>query len=481
MLITTTHWSPGHLQSRFQVGRAVGQGFLWIGLALGSLVMGVACVFLPWWLVLAFVGAVVYPVVLWLAPWAGIALYCVALEVSPDLKISDVMTVASLLVLGIRFAVSRNAMRWLPRRELQLLAAFMALVLLSVGLAFVVFHNTVPFVYRDGRPFMYWLWLPVLYALVGASADGRQKLARVLIGMAVFVAVVALVQYFFGLQFVREGRVGALETGGQIDSDLTRVQMPGFTFVLVAAAWALANISQGGKRLAYGIPLLLLLAAALYVNFGRGLWVWSAVALLLCGVMLGWRRAMLIYLALALVSAVAAIGLYLVKPAVIDAAVHRMVSVVDEGGNKSSFGWRKLENQAAFSRIAGSPLVGIGLGGEYRNWVYEVRSFTEHTRYLHNGYVFTALKLGVPALLILLALFIRIWWRAVRQRAVPGNRSNPVWVAAVASWVALLGLSLTQPEIATTQTVLLMCMLMVVMLGTARADGGAVLARSDVG
>ena len=478
MSTTSTHWSPSHIAPRFQVGRAVGQSFLWVGLTLVALIMGLATVFVPWWLMLTFAGVVVYPLVLWFAPWAGIAMYCVALEVSPDLKISDVMTLGTLLVLGLRLATLGNV-RWLPRRELQLLAAFFGLVMLSVGFAFVVFNNTVPYVYRDGRPFMYWLWLPVLYALVGAGAAGRQKLARVLIGMAIFVAIVALIQYFFGLQIVREGRVGALETGGQIDSDLTRVQMPGFTFVLVAAAWALATISQGGRRVLYGIPLLLLLAAGLYVNFGRGLWVWSVVALLLCGVVLGWRRAALIYLALALVSTVAVIGLYLVKPAVIDAAVHRMVSVADEGGNKSSFGWRNLENQAALGRIAASPLVGIGLGGEYRSWVYEVRNFTEHTRYVHNSYIFTALKLGVPALLILLALFIRIWWRAVRQRAAPGNRGNPVWVATVASWGALLGLSVTQPEIVSAQSVLLLCMLMVVMLGTVRGDTRDVLTRSD--
>jgi O-antigen ligase len=463
---TTTHWSPAQIAPRFRRGAAVSQSLLWLGLVLGGLFAGLICVFLPWWLVLAFVGAVVYPLVLWFAPWAGFAIYCAALEVSPDLKISDAMTLASLVLLGLRFMTSRQRVV-LPKRELQLLMAFMALVLLSVGLAFAVFHNTVPFVYRDGRAFMYWLWLPLLYSMASAQPQGSDKLVKVLIGMAVFVSVIALIQYLSGVQIVREGRVGSLDATGA-GVDVTRVQMPGFTFVLLAVAWAVTNISLGGRRMVVGAPLLLLFVAAIYVNFGRGLWAWTVVAVLMCGVVLGWRRAALIYLGLGFVAAVALIGLYLIKPAVIDSAVQRVVSVADEGGNKTSFGWRKLENQTAVQRIIQSPLVGIGLGGEYRNWIYEVRNFTEHTRYVHNSYYFIALKVGLPALSLLLVLIARRWWLAFRRRHEFRRNGNAVAVAAVASVVALLGLSVTQPELVGPHTVVLLSLLLVVMINATR-------------
>lgn len=432
-------------------------------LAFVAMFLGLVCAYLPWFLVLGAVLALAYPLLLWFAPWVGLAVYGLALIVSPDFKISDVLTLLSLVVVGAQLIHSRQRLT-LPRAQLWPFLIFMSLVLLSLALALGVFGNTVPFIYRDARAFVYWLWLPLLYALVVHEEAGPRKLVRLLLFMALAVSTIALVQYTFNIQIAREGRVGGLETLGVIENDLTRVQMQGYAFVMVGLAWALVSMTQGGKRLLLTLPLSLLFAAAIYVNFGRALWAWTLLAVLLCGVVLGLRRAALLGSLLLVLLVMALSALYLARPAVIESAVHRITSLADEGAIRTSGGWRRLENEAAAGKIAASPVVGIGLGGEYRPWLSEIQTFSEHTRYVHNGYVFLALKLGIPALLVLLWLSLRPWWQAFRRRKTLQTGPHAMWTAVVASWLPVMGLSYTQPEIVTPQTVLLMCMGLVIMI-----------------
>lgn len=435
----------------------------WLLLVFVALSMGLVCAYLPWWLVVGAVLSLAYPLLLWFAPWVGLAVYSMALIVSPDFKYSDVLTAVSLGLLGLLLFASKTKFA-LPRAQLWPFLVFMGLVLVSLALALGVFGNTVPFIYRDGRAFLYWMWLPLLYGLVVREGAGAAKLARLMVFMALAVSLIALVQYTFNIQIAREGRVGGLETLGVIESDLTRVQMQGYSFVMVGLAWALVSMTQGSKRLLVTLPLSLLFAAALYVNFGRALWAWSLLAVLMCGVVLGLRRAALLGSVLLVLGMGALSALYVVRPAVIESAVHRISSLADEGAIRTSGGWRRLENEASAARIARSPVFGIGLGGEYRPWLSEIQTFSEHTRYVHNGYVFIALKLGIPALLALLWMTLWPWWRAFRQRRQIQVGPRAMWTAVVASWLPVMGLSFTQPEIVTPQTVLLMCMGLVIMV-----------------
>ena len=441
--------------SAWPLRRWFAQGLFWAVAVAVALFLGLVCVFLPWWLVLGAVLAVGYPLLLWHAPWAGIGAYALLLIVSPDYKVSDVLTVFSLALLGFKL-VNARAMTWLPRSALRPFVVLVLLVLLSLALALGVFGNTVPYIYRDGRAFVYWLWLPVFYALMCWQAGGAARLGRVLLFMAVAVSLIALLQYGFDIQIAREGRVGGLETLGVVENDQTRVQMQGYAFVMVGLAWALVTATRGSRGLLLALPLILLFAAALYVNFGRALWAWSILAVLMCGVVLGLRRAALLGGALVVLGALGLASLSMLRPEVIDAAVNRIASVADEGAIRTSGGWRRLENEASAARIAQSPLFGIGLGGEYRPWLSEIRNFSEHTRYVHNGYVFIALKLGIPALAALLWLSLLPWWRAFRQRHRVRVEPQAMRSAVLASWLPVMGLSFTQPEIVTPQTVLLM-------------------------
>ncbi|WP_349742869.1 O-antigen ligase family protein [Roseateles cavernae] len=442
-------------------------------LAIGALLFaaafaGLLCVFLPWVFVVALCMAIVYPLLVWNFPWLGIGAYALVVLVAPDVKWADVATFGTLAVLGLKALGSSG--RFLPPKAiLNSYLVFVGLVALSGVLALTWFHNQVPFLYRDGRAFLYWLWLPLLYWLVNKEADGMRKLSGLILFIGGAVCLIALLQWSTGIQIVASGRVGALDTAGGSQAEQTRVQMHGFVFVLFCFVWAFVSLVHG-RRPWLLIPALFLLLGALYVNFGRALWFWTACAVLLSIFWVGQRRAVYMLTILLFSGVIGVSALALFKPAVLDAVVTRFVSVRDEGGSRTSLGWRKLENEDAMRRIARSPLVGVGLGGEYRRWISEIRLFEDHTRYVHNSYVFVALKVGVPALAALLALLALSWQRGRKAIAASDERHKPLRIAAVAVLPAMLGLCITQPEMVTAYSALFFCCLLAVLASGARAD-----------
>lgn len=141
--------------------------FFAVGLGmLGILFAGMLPALLPLSIVVGLCFGVIYFGVLLRWPAVGIAGYLCVILLSPDFKVSDVVTV---LVLGA--LTVRQYMKGLPFsfRGHPLKAPFVSFFLiglLSLALAVTIFKNQVPLIYRDGRVFVYWLWLPLLIWMV---------------------------------------------------------------------------------------------------------------------------------------------------------------------------------------------------------------------------------------------------------------------------------------------------------------------------
>lgn len=417
-------------------------------LGLGCVFVGLMIVFLPSLFIIGLVGAVVFIFMLWCFPWVGLGLYLLIALISPDFKASDVVTVAALTLIVFRLALQGN-WRNFPAWCFTPYIVFVVLGALAILWGVFLFHNETPYVYRDGRVLLYWLWFPVFYAMAASEVDGEMKLSRLALFVGASIALLALLQYFTGIQLVAEGRVGALETMGSMDQSSTRVQMPGFFFISFLLVWAVLTANSGRGRLVVLVPAICVLALALYANFGRGLWIWTAAALLLSAAATGWARASRLFVILGIVAIMAGAVLSYIRPNTMDALVTRITSLATEGGAGTSYGWRKLENEDAILGIKRSPLLGIGMGGEYRRWMGEVSEFKEHTRYIHNGYLYVALKAGIPALLALVYFLFRSWRQGLRKFAE--RRSAGVLdlrlISTLAILPAVMGLSLTQPEL----------------------------------
>lgn len=284
------------------------------------------------------------------------------------------------------------------------------------------------------------------------KSSGRISAPQVRTIVVMFAAAIALLALFqgaSGIQVVAEGRVVVLEGTATPFGGITRVQIPGLVFVALTVVFLMIEVATEKIRWWLAGPLLLLLIAALYVNFGRALWAWTALALVFGTFLLPARRALRLSGLLAVGLAILVVALTVAKPAVLQNVVDRIVSVQSEGGRGSSFGWRRWENQDAIARIAASPLYGVGVGGEYRRWISEIRIFEDHTRYVHNAFLFYGLKLGLPGLFVLLWLLWTIWRQALNCRRKSSEKGLGAYETAVAAFIpAFVGLNMTQPEIA---------------------------------
>ncbi|MDC6166639.1 O-antigen ligase family protein [Paucibacter sp. XJ19-41] len=441
----------------------IGQAAALLGLLLFAAFLGLICVFLPWQYVIILCLASVFPLLAWFSPWAGLFFYLLIALLSPDLKIADLATVVLLIIFSLKI-VSTSSKFFLPRQYLVPFLIFIAGTSISLVLAFLFYRNQVPYIYRDGRSFLYWLWLPALYWLTNSTPAGFRKLARTLAAVAALVSIFAIFQWATGIQVIASGRVGALETNGDYQTALTRVQMPGFIFVMLALVWVIVAFAYGRKKWFVAAPIISILLLALYVNFGRALWIWSVAALFLCLFFVGAKRATLMLISLTIIGGVGTVGLSIFKPSIANSISERIFSIADEGGNRTSLGWRKLENEAASSRIASSPVFGVGLGGEYRKWVPELRLFEEHTRYVHNSYLFMALKVGLPATVSILWLIFMSWRAGYRSLGSTKAEDLPLKTAALVTLPAVLGLCFTQPELMNSFSIIFLSALLVILV-----------------
>lgn len=430
-----------------------------------ALFLSVLSVFLPWVLAVGFGLAFVYPVIVWRFPWIGAALTLLIVFLAPDVKWADLVTGATFAVYFTKYILEKKSRFNLPDKFTpRLYLVWMAFVLLALIVGYLYFHNSISFIYRDGRPFFYWLWIPVFIWLLSKESWRVNKLSYIFIFLGAVIATVAIIQWLFGIQIVSSGRVGTLETGGAYNVGETRVQLHGYVFVTGLLVWATTALVFKPKNFLFLLPLIGISVLAIYVNYGRALWFWTAVAFALTLFYLPKKRALIFAL---IASPFLMMGLGMMQkyaPEKLDAAVERILSIQDEGKERSSYGLRKLENNQAVDRILDNPFFGVGLGGEYRGWLSEIRKFEEHTRYVHNGYIFIALKTGVLSLVLLCVLLLSIWVRSVR---IFSARSDPPQssfiVASIACFPAYAGLSLTQPEIANPYGVIFLSVITVAM------------------
>jgi hypothetical protein len=419
----------------------------WISLLGVSFFVGLCCVFLPWWLNVALVALVTYTATLLLAPWLGFTLYVLIVLFSPDFKIADVATVFTLLIFTVQVLRKNVGTFKFPNAIRSTLLVFTGLILFSFTLSFLYFHNQIPYIYRDGRAFIYWLWIPLLWRLMANESDAIIKLGRVFFAVATTVALIALFEAVTGIQIIAIGLVGALDTAGAASqSAFTRVQMPGFLYVMWAVVWLSLSLLYRKINYAVGAVLLIIFAAAIFVNFGRALWIWTFIAVITPIFFIGRRRATNFIASAFVIIVLGTTTLAVVHPSTLDAVAVRLLSVKDEGGRNTSYGWREWENQDAIATLKRSPLVGVGIGGEYRPWIRILAIFAEHTRYIHDSYLYIALKIGIPGLLCLLWLFWQSWNRGRRVISLIAEKNKLVILACVSFFPAIMGLSLTQPE-----------------------------------
>ena len=418
---------------------------------------GLASSVLPWWLVLPVFLLPVLVASGW--RWPMVALVVVLLAVLGVLpviknKLVDAMVLAFMSLMVI---VGLNDIPLVVKRYYKLfgwLAAFTLWVVLSAAYGHLYQRHFTAYIYTETSIVLHWL---MFFAVALLARDERSAgtVLRIIIGLAVVLCLVSLAQSLFALRlnFSGESRVEVLDEASGGISGIKRSLVPGVPLVLFTFFLSLVTILRGNGRSWVWWPILMVTVLALFVSFGRALWAVTAVMSLLAAAMAG-RRALGRFVVVGGLMALMLVAvLSVAKPEVLEGIINRMTSVRYEGGASSSLGWRLTENYFAIPQIKQNLLMGLGLGAEYKPRLIELQYFTEQTHYIHNGYLYVMLKMGLTGMLFYLGLYLGLLRLCLEGRLFSRDEACAPRIAAAAVLLGVLLLNVTQPELFTSVTI----------------------------
>lgn len=403
-----------------------------LGLALFAAVASI-----PGWLLVSLLVAVTAIVPYGLQNQYGIG----AGAGSPGLILSDVLLVAAVLMTAPWLLGTRHPPR--ARAVFVLVLFFLALC----GTQFVrgFFSGRSPSdVGAEFRTMLGFAALLPAYRVL--ASDRRHALIQGLAVAGILLGTWGLAQWTLNIEFAGARDVGVRE--GVRFTTAGRGQLQGGLFafpvaILLALAALVSGRLQTTRAMVVALVIVLLNALSLLLTFERTFWV----ATLLGGALIVMKagraqRARAGLWGVAVLMVFFAV-LATLLPGELTAARERLLSL-SQYGNDRSIHYRLAESRHVTDEIRQSPLIGSGFGASIfwgRPWErVPPSSFT----YSHNGYLWLAWKIGIPAALLLLAA-IALCLRGGRARG-PDPLFSAVRDGAQASLVALLLISVTFPS-----------------------------------
>jgi hypothetical protein len=241
-----------------------------------------------------------------------------------------------------------------------------------------------------------------------ADATARGRLFRAMIAVGLAIGVWGIVQWTVDIPFTAAGDAGVragvrltTEGRGQIQGGLYAFPV----VVVMGLAALLSHEIRAPRTRALLVAVVALNAADLVLTYERTFWVATFLALVYLALHTTPRqRLRALILGPALLAVVVA-GMAFVAPRDVVAARQRLLSI-GQYGSDLSVRFRLTETANVTQAIAADPLRGSGLGATIL-WgrPYEgVRPTTES--FAHNGYLWLAWKLGVPAAVLVVMLLV---------------------------------------------------------------------------
>jgi O-antigen ligase len=224
-------------------------------------------------------------------------------------------------------------------------------------------------------------------------------------------------------------RIAVAETGGKWETATSH----GDSVLFAVAAFLLVVdcLERPARaRLARTAALLPIVLVGAMENNRRLVWVMLGLMLLvayLVAPMRGWKRAVTRLVAMALPAALLYVGVGWNRGERIFSPVQTLRSVADTSANRSAY-WREVEawNIAMSTRFR--PILGMGLGGEYTEFILNddiSDAYKEYREWPHNSVLGLLMLMGVLAftahwLLLPLVAFLAV--RALRRARDPEDR-----------------------------------------------------------
>jgi hypothetical protein len=378
---------------------------------------------------------VIVPLV-FLAPFAALSVL-IAVTVLVPFEIQDSFSVVGgrdqpgLLVVDVVMVLSLIRLAWLVVRrkvriDAELVAGFATALVCAAALALGIAlgadvseagHEARRMVLGVGTFLIAW---PLLQ-----GRRSRRRLAWLLLTVGLALGLWGLFQWIFSVGFtwndigVRPG-VDQTSTGrGQLKGGMAAYP------VAVILAWS-ALVSGRVQQVAVkGLLVLVILlnGVCLVLGYERTMWATTAAACLLLVFAAG-PAARRVAVQSAVAALIVTVVLAAAAPSEARAAIERLMSVA-RYSTDDSYLYRMMESHNVIGLISQRPFTGSGFGATI-TWGAEDEFGTVTTSYVHNGYLWLAWKIGIPAAVLLVvllsaALFRRSahgetdYWRAMRR------------------------------------------------------------------
>jgi O-antigen ligase len=297
----------------------------------------------------------------------------------------------------------------------------------------------------EARDLLYLLMLPIAVVIL-RPRQRQERFVRAVVVLGCLFCVGQVLQGVFNLPVFGAQGMSALETLGRQDDGTTRANTLGLNVIIYALLLTVGAYLLGSLRARLFFPVAGLLLLGIILTFGRT----TFAAVLVCLVIVAWwlnPRRLPGFAAMLLLGLLGMSALWFSwKPDSFDAVVYRMTSIRAEIDHGYSAQWRIWEAQAMLPQIEQHPLLGIGLGADYKGQSGSTTR-SDLNRYVHNGYLYMAGKMGLPALmafLLSLAAIFSIGRRTAKSSAAPWARI--IGAAGAAMMIRFLLASITEPH-----------------------------------
>jgi len=357
------------------------------------------------------------------------------------LILSDVMLAAALL-----WAVPVVAQRRLDRRSAYAVTAIAAMLAVATLQAFRSWYMGGDLSQSGYELRVLAGWATIVVAL--PLLQDRAARARLFAGMLVvgiLVGLYGLIQYFELLGYYAEGDAGLREGVRFTSSGKGQIQGGLFAFpvgVLIGFAVLTANVALPRAAKAALMALVVLNAIGLLLTYERTFWIAVVAGLGLIALRAGLVQRLRLAVLLTSVVLIAAPVLATVAPGALSAAAERALSL-NQYGSDNSIRYRLQEGRHVADKIQEHPLIGSGLADQIFFGLPWLQTPPSAQSFAHNGYLWLAWKIGIPAALI---LFLTVAW-AVVARPPPGDPLfRAVRLGAQASMLVMLVVSVTFPS-----------------------------------
>lgn len=230
--------------------------------------------------------------------------------------------------------------------------------------------------------------------------DLKQLLA--LAGIAAFFMAVVTV-YHYRQRMMSGGFIYAFQLVASRSVLLAAIHL----FALVFGAVGLF-FAEWRTRIGIGL-VIIANAIALFLSFGRTLWVSFFICITLAMLFLRWRQNVVLVTGMVASIIVAFAVVTVVSPRVADIGLSivksRLASSTQLSGGDLSFETRIVEGSSAIKKVREHPLGGNGMRSLFV--AYHPADQEHHiTSFVHIGYLGLAMRLGIPMLLLMLAILL---------------------------------------------------------------------------